>query len=79
MIKHKSGLAGILLASALMSESLSHGMEYEERTPNEDILNKEPKDQPIPKGMKVFKYGSHIIYAINKKNADKKALKKGLI
>lgn len=51
----------------------------DKRTSNKDILNKSPKKKIIPKGVKEFWYGDQVIYAINKKNADKKARKKGLI
>lgn len=57
------------------------GMEYmdEETTPNKDVLNRKPKKKVIPKGLKPFHYGNKIIYAISKKVADKKALKKGYL
>jgi Na+-translocating ferredoxin:NAD+ oxidoreductase RnfG subunit len=32
----------------------------------------------IPKGLTKFFYGEKVIYALNKKNADRKALKQGL-
>ncbi len=38
-----------------------------------------PKNKIIPKGLQEFIYGDTIIYALNKKNADRKALKQGLI
>lgn len=38
-----------------------------------------PKKEIIPKGLKEFFYGEKVIYALNKKNADKKALKQGLV
>jgi hypothetical protein len=33
----------------------------------------------IPKGLKDFFYGANSLYALNQKNADRKALKQGLI
>lgn len=35
--------------------------------------------KPLHKGLKEFIYGADIVYAINQKNADKKAHKRGLI
>jgi hypothetical protein len=37
-----------------------------------------PKKKIIPKGLSEFIYGDTVIYALNKKNADRKALKQGL-
>ena len=64
---------GLMMAGGLSS------IEGEERSSNKRILNKNPKKKIIPKGMKEFWYGDQVIYSINKKNADKKARKKGLI
>jgi len=48
---------------------------------NQPQRNKTPKPikKIIPKGMKEFFYGTESIHALNQKNADKKARKKGLI
>lgn len=42
-------------------------------------LNKKPKKKPIPKGLKEFFYGENSLYALNQKNADRKARKKGYL
>ena len=51
----------------------------------QDIINiekeasKRPVKIPIPKGMKEFFYGKNSVFALNKKNADKKAKNKGYL
>lgn len=42
-------------------------------------LNKKPVKKRIPKGLKEFFYGENSVYALNKKNADRKARKKGYL
>lgn len=38
-----------------------------------------PHKRPIPKGLKPFEFGGEVVYAINRKNAERKAKKQGLI
>ena len=72
MKKQNMGLMlGMMMA---MNESSMHN----HSTPNESVIKK-PKKKIIPKGLKQFFYGEKAIYALNKKNADKKARKQGLI
>lgn len=42
-------------------------------------LNKKPKKKIIHKGLKEFFYGENSVWALNKKNADRKARKKGYL
>ena len=42
-------------------------------------LNKKPIKKIIPKGLKEFFYGENSLYALNQKNADRKARKKGYL
>ena len=43
------------------------------------ISNMSAEERHIKKGLKKFYYGDHVIYEINKKNADRKARKSGLL
>ena len=51
----------------------------------QDIVEEEkqhkntPKKKIIPKGLKEFFYGQNSLYALNQKNADRKARKKGYL
>lgn len=67
MSKIKQTLAMLALASMAMQNGKGQ---------HEIILADTPKkDPPIPKGLKPFKIEGKIVYAINEKNARKKAAK----
>ena len=68
-----------LMAMAVMGAMLSEQSNYTQRKTQEEILKTEPPKEIIPKGLKEFFYGQEVIYALNQKNADKKARKQGLI
>ena len=64
-------MMGMMMA---MSESSMHN----HSTPNDSVIKK-PKKKIIPKGLKEFFYGENSLYALNHKNADRKARKKGYL
>lgn len=70
----KSNLLAMMAMMAAMSESSMHN----HSTPNESVIKK-PKREIIPKGLTEFFYGENKLYALNKKNADRKARKKGYL
>lgn len=73
-MKNKSRLA------ALMAFAMAMGDERPER---EMFLPKDPSytddQRKEMKGLKRFDYGDNYLYALNKKNADRKAQKKGWV
>ncbi len=72
----KSSALGMMLMMGAMMEHQDYGFNQETvKRP----LNKKPIKKIIPKGLKEFFYGEKVIYALNKKNADRKAVKQGLI
>jgi hypothetical protein len=68
-----------LMAIAMASEGYMDKEFFEETTPNKRVTKNKKVITPIPKGMKEFYYGEVLILALNQKNADRKAAKKGLI
>jgi len=68
----KQNLVGMLAMMAMMSDTDAYGI-------SEEIKENTPKNKVIPKGMKEFFYGDNSLYALNQKNADKKARKKGYL
>jgi hypothetical protein len=80
----KQNMVGMLAMMAAMSvekDIYSSTRNFTE----DDYLKMQTIKQPkkpkkiIPKGMKEFFYGTEKIYALNQKNADRKARKKGYI
>ena len=67
----KANLLGMMLMMGAMSEHQPHYTESDTFKP------KRPKKKIIPKGLKEFFYGANSLYALNQKNADRKATKKG--
>lgn len=64
--KMLSSLATIAMASALASESINSGLRAEDFTPNK------PKPK-MPDGMKEWYIDGQVVYARNRKNAQRKA------
>lgn len=73
----KSSALGMMLMMGAMMEHQDYGMSMDMR--EDKPKTKKPIKKIIPKGLKEFFYGEKVIYALNKKNADRKALKQGLI
>lgn len=73
-MKNSLGIMSIM-ALAMAGESFTH----EDKTSTEKVLKKRPIKLIIHKGLKPFYYDENIVYAINKKVADKKAIKKGYL
>lgn len=71
----------LAIASALNSDELNlyidEGKKHNKLS-DEEIRQKQDKIK-ISKGLKLFMYDNNEVWAINKKNADKKAKKKGYI
>ena len=84
-MKKSNAMLGIMgMALAMSGES----MHYDEIKKPESMLTDEEKarrkflakdSQMIKKGCKRFYYGEKFLYALNQKNADRKAKKKGWI
>lgn len=72
-MKPKNAL-GMMAMMMAMSESSMHN----HSTPNDSVIKK-PKKKIIPKGLTEFFYGENSLYALNQKNADRKARKKGYL
>lgn len=70
----KQNMAGMMAMMIAMSD-----MQQDFNTGETKPKVKKPIKKIIPKGLKEFFYGEKVIYALNKKNADRKALKQGLI
>lgn len=68
----KQNMLGMLAMMAAMSNPEDYGTFEQEKK------IKKSKKKIIPKGLKEFFYGKKVIYALNKKNADRKARKQGL-
>ncbi|OJV40849.1 MAG: hypothetical protein BGO29_14880 [Bacteroidales bacterium 36-12] len=64
-----------LLAQAMMALALNNSTNIA----NMEVVKRQDKTPVIPKGLKEFRYGDNIIYAINQNNADRKARKAGFI
>jgi len=69
-----------LLNMTLMASLIASNDDY----PKTEIEQNESKEKKtikniIPKGLKEFFYDENVVYALNKKNADRKALKKGYL
>jgi hypothetical protein len=87
MSKMKDSLAAysVLLAAAMMGdEGYMERDEYRELTDEEKVkLKSEIKKKKVARleqrGVKKFFYGDNVIYARNKKNADRKAKNKGYL
>ena len=78
----KKGNSVMLSMMALAMSSNMYTDGYNDLFGEEEPKKKQkplPIKKIIPKGMKEFFYGTEKIYALNKKNADKKARKQGLI
>ena len=78
----KKGNVSMLSMMALAMSSSIYTDGYNDLFGEEEPKKKRkplPIKKIIPKGMKEFFYGTEKIYALNKKNADKKARKQGLI
>ena len=69
----KSNMLGMLAMMAAMSNPEDYGTFIEEKP------IKKPKKEIVPKGLKEFFYGENSLYALNQKNADRKARKKGYL
>ena len=69
-MKEQSRLGMLMMMAAL---SNPEGI-FEENT-----KVKKPIEKIIPKGLKEFFYGVNSVFALNQKNADKKARKKGYL
>lgn len=70
----KKGMFGMM--AYMMMESMNGGQMHNHK-PKQKI--RKPKLNKEHKGHKKFTYGDEVIYALNQKNADKKAKTKGLI
>ena len=69
----KQNMLGMMAMMAAMSNPEDYG------TFEQPKKIKKPKKKPIPKGLKEFFYGENKIYALNQKNADRKARNKGYL
>lgn len=65
---------GLMMAMMMATNFGSDPFEEEEIQ-----KEKKPPKKIIPKGLKEFFYGENSVFALNQKNADKKARKKGYI
>jgi len=72
----KSNALAMMTMLAMANDGFRHDFNNETL---KKPLNKKPIKEIIPKGLKEFFYGEKVIYSLNKKNADRKALKQGLI
>jgi hypothetical protein len=76
---------GLKKTNALLNMSLMASLiDSNESYPKTEIEQNESKEKKtikkiIPKGLKEFFYDENVVYALNKKNADRKALKKGYL
>ena len=77
----KSNALGMMLMMGAMMEAQDYGMSMDMREdkPKTKKPIKKPIKKIIPKGLKEFFYGEKVIYALNQKNADRKARKKGYL
>tara|TARA_R110000796_G_scaffold82985_1_gene181926 strand:- start:857 stop:1093 length:237 start_codon:yes stop_codon:yes gene_type:complete len=73
----KSNALGMMMMMGAMIEHQDYGMSMDMR--EDKAKSKKIIQKKIPKGLKKFLYGEVVIYAINQKNADRKARKQGLI
>ena len=73
----KSSALGMMLMMGAMMEHQDYGMSMGMR--EDKPKTKKPKKKIIPKGLKEFFYGENSLYALNQKNADRKARKKGYL
>lgn len=71
MGKKKQNLLGVYALLASSSYRDDYGTFVKKNPP------KRPKKKIIPKGLKEFNYNGNIVHALNQKNADRKALKRG--
>ena len=69
----KQNILGMLAMMAAMSNPEDYGR-FEE-----DTKIKRPTKTIIPKGLKEFFYGENSVWALNKKNANRKAKSKGYL
>jgi tRNA U38,U39,U40 pseudouridine synthase TruA len=74
-MKKSNALGMMMMMGSLLGQQEYNFNEETVKRP----LNKKQIKKIIPKGVKKFLYGEIVIYAINQKNADRKAKKKGLI
>jgi hypothetical protein len=76
---------GLKKTNALLNMSqMASLIDSNEGYPKTEIEQNESKEKKtikkiIPKGLKEFFYDENVVYALNKKNADRKALKKGYL
>lgn len=84
--RNRTNLLAAYVTLFAFANSDSFNEENKENKENKQILSQgkhEKRQQKIKrfkkKGLKEFWYGSTIIYALNKKNADRKARKQDLI
>ncbi len=72
MVKMKKGL--VMLMGSVLAGGYNYDMDSSEY--NKRMISRK---KPIPNGLKEFEINGHKIYAINKKNAIRKAKKKGIL
>jgi hypothetical protein len=74
-MKKSNALGMMIMASSLLGhEEYNFNQETVKRP-----LNKKQIKKIIPKGVKKFLYDEVVVYAINKKNANRKAKNKGIL
>jgi hypothetical protein len=73
----KSSALGMMLMMGAIMEHQDYGMSMDMR--EDKPKNKKTVKKIIPKGLKEFFYGENSLYALNQKNADRKARKKGYL
>lgn len=69
----KQNMLGMLAMMAAISNPEDYGTFEQEKK------IKKPKKKIAPKGLKEFFYGENSLYALNQKNADRKARNKGYL
>ena len=65
------------MSFAALAMTLDAPLQHKDRREVDQHLQKPKK--VVPKGMIKFEYGYNVVYALNQKNADKKAKKLGYI
>ena len=73
----KSNALGMMLMMGAMMEAQDYGMSMDMR--EDKPKTKKPIKKIIPKGVTEFFYGENKIYALDQKNADRKARNKGYL
>ena len=82
--KGNSIMMAYLLAASMASQgNTREDSVYRPQEYTDEELKKlrefKERQRLLSRGVKVFEYGDEVVYARNKKNADKKAKKRGLI